>query len=351
VDFIKRGDANRRTTEAFGRIWVGNFFKNLLILKRICLPAAVPPPLVITGAGPGLEETLPLIAARRDSLFVLGVSSSLMALEAGGVIPDMVISADGGNWALLHLVEYVRLGARRPPLALCLGAALPSRCEEAPLLPLSDGSLWQTLILKGLGIPFLVLPQRGTVAASALDLALLLTAGTIFLTGLDFSHRDIKSHARPYALDRLEEEAANRLDPLYRRHFFRSSAIAAGGSYGIYASWFRKELTNWPERIYALGKNNPLFAPREGALLQGARGGPARLPFRGVSLPECRENPVKRGLAILREALGEPGAGERLREELGTLLFPGEGEARRRDPGDSFRGKILEELRSLMRHG
>jgi hypothetical protein len=363
ADFIKQGDANRRTTDAFGRRWVNNFFKNLLILQRVCLPGAVSLPLVLAGAGPGLEETLPLIAARRDSLFVLGVSSSLMALEAGAVIPDMVISADGGNWARLHLFEYVRLGIRGgyPPLALCLSAALPSRCEEAPLLPISDGSLWQGLILKRLGIPFIALPQRGTVAASALDLALLLTRGNIFLTGLDFSHRDIKSHARPYALDRLQEEEASRLNPLYRQRFFRSSAIAAGGSHRIYAAWFRKQIAGWPGRIYVLGKNAAPFAENEdlpsGDLPPMEEGSPPgaesfRAPFRQFTLPERREDPLRAGLAVLRETLGKPGpAGERLRAELGPLLFPGGEEQGREAGGYYLRGSPPEELERLLRHG
>ncbi|MDR1058446.1 MAG: DUF115 domain-containing protein [Treponema sp.] len=350
AEFIKQGDANQRTTEAFGRRWVKNFFKNLSIIRRVCLPARVSLPLVLAGAGPGLEETTPLIAARRDSLFVLAVSSSLMALKTGAVVPDMVISADGGNWALLHLFEYVRLGAY-PPLALCLSAALPSRCGEAPLLPVSDGSLWQTLILNRLGIPFITLPQRGTVAASALDLALLLTGREIFLAGLDFSHRDIRSHARPYALDRLQEEGANRLNPLYRQRFFRSSAIAAGGSHGIYAAWFKEQINKQPGRIYPLGDDSlsgavPPATGRSGGA--GEAGAALRAPFRTASLPA--PDPRAAGLLALGEALEAPRLGERLRAELGPLLFPGR-EEDRRGQKEGRRGNLLEELRGILRHG
>lgn len=345
ADFIKQGDANQRTTEAFGRRWVKNFFKNLSIIRRVCLPARTSLPLALTGAGPGLEEAAPLIAAKRDSLFVLAVSSSLMALKTGAVVPDMVISADGGNWALLHLFEYVRLfgGGAYPPLALCLSAALPSRCEEAPLLPVGDGSLWQTLILNRLGIPFITLPQRGTVAASALDLALLLTGGEIFLAGLDFSHRDIRSHARPYALDRLQEEGATRLNPLYRQRFFRSSAIAAGGSHGIYAAWFKKQVDKQPGRIHSLGSAGAFPAAMEA----GRSGGVFRAPFRVASLPGLPSGPAEAGLRALGDALETPRLGEKLRAELGPLLFPHREEGQK----EGRRGDLLEELRGILRHG
>jgi hypothetical protein len=328
AEFIKRLDAGERTLRQFGGRWFKNFFKNIALLRK---GLALPPcsaPLLIAGAGPSLEAVLPFIRKERERFFVLGVSSALSALWAGGVEPDLLISTDGGNWALLHLYEGFR-GRSVPALAASLYAALPSQCAALPLLFISDGSLWQHLILEGLGLPHLALPQRGTVSASALDLAFALSRGTIFVAGVDLAHRDLLTHARPYAFDRLWEEGAGRLQPLYTQRFLRNRDIQAGGSQEIYAAWFRQQLDRWPKRLYSLGGNNPVFGELElgedAAIRAAGRGD--KMEGRVIPLEADFDRPSQ-GAAILRRALeGEPGSlRERLREELGPLLFPGAGE-------------------------
>ncbi|MDR2397499.1 MAG: DUF115 domain-containing protein [Spirochaetaceae bacterium] len=326
VDFIKRLDANMRTTRAFGPRWFRNFFKNLLIIRRVRLQDhSGTLPLILTAAGPSLEEALPLIhGLRRQSPHgILAVSSSVPALNARGIQPDMVITTDGGPWASFHLYECLR---RPPPWALAasLCAALPSQCEDIDLVPLSDGSLWQTLILRALGIPFISVPQRGTVSASALDLALSLTQGKIYLAGMDLAHRDIRTHARPYSFDRLLTEGAFRLNPAYTQSFTRSRSILVNGSHAIYAAWFRQHLDTYPDRIYPLGSAHPVFkALKEREDL--------RLPMPVAQEPLIRtlpiprqDHPVQKGLSVLMQALEDPCTQAKVREEATSLVTPGE---------------------------
>ena len=344
ADYIKRADANTRTLKAFGRRWFRNFFKNLEIVKKVICPFQLPVPLVVTGAGPGLEDTLSLIRSGRESVFIMAVSSSVPALEAGNIIPDMVISTDGGYWARFHLYDLVR---SRPqvsgqngincPLAAALSAALPSQCAEFPILPISDGSLWQTLILRELGIPFISLPQRGTVSASALDLAFALAEGDVYIAGIDLANRDIRSHSRPYSLDRFLEEKEGRLNPVYSQTYGRSSMLKTGGSYGIYASWFEKQLAAYPKRLHSLGKNNAVFGLAENTVIdnpsvqtKNAVESKAGAFFKTVTVP-LYEDPSRKALAVLEKVLKDPCAAkrepgslsEKLSAEIGALLFPG----------------------------
>jgi hypothetical protein len=317
ADFIKRIDANQRTLRGFGRRWFRNLFRNLRILEKTLRfdPGSVP--VIITGAGPSLEETLPLIREKRkkQALFVLAASSSVPALLAAGIGPDLIISTDGGGWTLFHLYEAIR-GAPGSVLAANLTAALPSQCSSLPVLPISDGSFWQTLILQGLSIPFIALPPRGTVTASALDLAFALTGGRVFIAGTDLSHRDIRTHARPYSLDRFQDAAATRLNPRYSQGFVRAHAIEASGNHRIYAAWFSRQMAAYPRRLCALGANNPVFnvlgSPAEG----GGEGTPVRLRV------ENRGDSGGAASRILLQALSHPRYGGILAAELGPLLFP-----------------------------
>jgi hypothetical protein len=315
VSFIRRIDANARTVKGFGRRWFKNFFRNLGIIQRYFTIRPGSVPWIVTGAGPGLEEAIPVIAdMQREGAAVLAAASSVPALTAGGISPNLVISTDGGGWARFHLWETIRCTSGRPLfLAASLTAALPCQCGGFPVLPLSDGSLWQEAVLERLGIPHLVFPQRGTVTASALDLALRCTSGSVFLAGMDLANNDIKTHARPYAFDRFAEEAATRLDLRYSRAFVRSCQTAASGTYRVYAEWFGTHIAAGADRIHSLGKNNPVFDRfRASRVLKG--GEPARLSVGILNTPKTAPG------VFLTERVSDPA----FRRELGSLLIPGE---------------------------
>ena len=381
--FIRRSDANARTMKAFGPRWFRNFFTNLELVKKTIYP--VPPnfapislPVLVTGAGPGLEDSLPLIKNAGNRIFILASSSSAAALEAGGLIPDMVISTDGSQWAKLHLYEvcrgegrrrytrrytrrYSRRG-RRCLLAAATTAALPSQAEDMPVLLISDGSLWQTLILNGLNIPFVALPQRGTVTAAALDLAFTLTEGDVYIAGIDLANRGIRTHSRPYSFDRLIEEKAGRVNPSYSQSYKRSSLLKAGGSYGVYASWFEKQLASYPKRLHSLGKNNPLFASLDSSnpfvMDPGAenRGSPKKGPNKesfGQKLFNSRvicsdtREAGRRAFLILENALKEPIISNLLEEELKSLFFAGRNSAN----GKNELNELIDAMHSSARFG
>jgi hypothetical protein len=323
VEYLKRADANKRTVDNFGRRWFKNVFKNLRLLKKSFRYHPFSSPIVITGAGPGLEETIPLLAEQKkySSLFVLAVSSSVPALLAAGLRPDLVLTTDGGNWALLHLYEALRPGGGEiPAFAAGITAALPSQFAGLSWLPISDGSLWQNLLLRSTGLPFAALPQRGTVTAAALDLAFTLSQGPVYITGVDLGHRDIQTHARPYSFERLLTERASRLNPSYSQTFVRASAIAASGSHGIYAQWFARQMAAYPDRLFSLGNNSSVFdKPSTGIFPRES------MPVKDfpVEIISNDKPSAERASTVLLRALESGETRETLLRELGPLLFPG----------------------------
>ncbi|MCL2763206.1 MAG: DUF115 domain-containing protein [Treponema sp.] len=321
TDCIKRADASRRTSAAFGRRWVRNFFRNLTLLQRTVLFKPMDMPIVITGSGPSLESALPQIRAAREGVFVLAASSSLPALAAGGISPDMVISTDGGGWALLHLHACFRplCGLAAPPLLACaLTAALPSQCAAMPLLPMNDGTVWQNMALHSLGIPSVLIPQRGTVTASALELAMVLGTGSIFLAGMDLAVRDMNSHVRPYGFDHLFFGTALRFRPVYSQLFFRSSDIRAGGSHNVYAAWFKTKMASWPARIFSLGGNHAAFENKTTELHRGKEEG-YNNHFKIITVPGEQCNHAAETVIA---ALDNPQYAAAISAELAPLLFP-----------------------------
>jgi hypothetical protein len=199
------------------------------------------------------------------------------------------------------------------------------------------------------------LPQRGTVSAAALDLALCLSRGKIFFTGIDLAHRDLLTHARPYSFDRLQMEKAVRFAPYYSQCFERSSAISDGGSYGIYASWFKKQLENYPKRLFSLGANNAVFRDMavssfDSSFASDGNSG-NKAPVLRSRAAIFTENPVAEAVRLLKKAMGDHAYSKKLLAELTPLLFPCT------KPHTSFASRSeLEEkiescVKSEMRHG
>jgi len=330
VDFIKRMDAGKRTTAAFGKKWIGNFFRNLGNARKILLYKSMDMPVIITGSGPSLEKTISVIQKKQKECLIIAASSSVMALSHHGIQADIVITTDGGSWALRHIYPLFRKSdngvfngiKNTASFATNLCAALPSQCAGIPLLIINDGSFWQSIILHELSIPSVIIPQKGTVTACAVELALVLTSGNIYLAGMDLSVRDIRSHVRPYAFDHLLFDHASRFTPVYSQSFIRANQIQEGGSLDIYAAWFKKQLASWPKRIFSLDGSNEVF---ENAVCEEkATGKNASGYFKAESLKDDPVNFRKRGAAALIAALKKDEYAANLKTELAPLLFPGE---------------------------
>ena len=323
AEFLRRADAGRRTTAAFGRRWVRNFLKNLKLIKRAVLYRQAEFPVIITGSGPGIETDMPVIEKLKDNCLILAASSSALALSAVNLSADFCLATDGGSWALRHLYPLYRNGFNTDIfLAVNLCAALPSQCGHRPFLILSDGSFWQSIILNALGLPSVIVTQKGTVSATAVELAMTLTRGNIYLAGIDLCVSDIRTHVRPYAFDYILNQNECRLKPVYSQSFARSSLLREGGSMDIYASWFRNQLSSWPKRIFSLGGSHEVFEtslPVEKPALKNSRE-----YFKIVNVKEDPACICKRGAAALIGAFDDSRYCENLRRELAPLLFPGE---------------------------
>ncbi|MCL2213607.1 MAG: DUF115 domain-containing protein [Treponema sp.] len=328
VEFLKRTDAESRTTATFGKRWVRNFFRNIAYINKIVLYRQSEIPVIITGSGPSLESALPFIRKVQTNHLIIAASSSAMALLNNSIIPDIIIATDGGSWALWHIYPAIRNKLTYSALhAINLCTALPSQCIDTPFLILNDGSLWQSIILHELSIPSIMIPQKGTVSAAAAELAMILSSGNIFLSGMDFSVNDIRTHVRPYGFDSLFFNRSNRFGPVYSQAYTRSALLKQGGSLDIYASWFKNQLDSWPKRIFTIGQGNKIFEKTNTSIFsdntlntQKIKNTETYFNCAGIENSHFRE----KGAKALINALKNPDYSEKLNQELLPLLFPGD---------------------------
>jgi hypothetical protein len=318
TQYLKRLNAEKKTVAAFGKRWIKNFFRNLVNVNNTLLYREMDIPVIVTGSGPSLETSLPLIRNMQDYCLIIASSSSVMALAHNGVKADIVITSDGGPWALHHIYPCFR-GGNIVTIAADLCASLPSQCANLPRLVLSDSSFWQSIILHELAIPSVIIPQRGTVTASAVELALILSCGKIYLAGMDLCIKDIRTHVRPYSFDHLFYGYANRLKPVYSQSFIRSGLMLKGGGLSIYRDWFKKQLALWPKRIFSLDANHEIFDKTQ---VQKTKEKNTGGYFKTIPVKDAASID-KKAVSALFCAMKDSRYAENIKAELVPMLFPG----------------------------
>jgi hypothetical protein len=188
---------NRLTLIAMGSLWVRNLFDNLRILPqaRDISILSTPLPVVVAGAGPSLERSLPALRAARGRYTLVAVDTALPVLAAGSLLPDLVVVLEAQAVNLQDFLPF-----RGPPLAVAFDlASHPSVprlfagrlfCYSSAFAPLS---MFTRMADRG------ILPARfpplGSVGVAAVRAALGLTRRSVYLTGLDFSYPGGKTHA------------------------------------------------------------------------------------------------------------------------------------------------------------
>jgi hypothetical protein len=202
--FEKAADGVRRAAEAvkadvgaqahFGKRWFSNILLNLAPAQEASRLAPSREQAIVTAAGPSLEGQLPEIARRRQGSTLIATDTSLPALRASGIEPDLVLSIDCQIYGYNHFLSCparerptLLLDLASPPL---LARLTPRRAFFASSHPLCEylGRHWMALPT--------IDTSGGNVAHAAVSLADRLGARSVRLYGADFSCPRGKSYAR-----------------------------------------------------------------------------------------------------------------------------------------------------------
>jgi len=188
---------NRITLIEMSGLWLRNLFANLALL-----PGAggidslhTGRAIVVAGAGPSLERTLPAIQRIRKRVCLLAADTALPTLAAAGLRPDWVCVLES---QVHNLDDFVP--AYDPSLwLLCDLTASPTVLRRFPLRSFFLSRFYPLELFPRLdrfGLLPPSLPPLGSVGVTAVQLALRLTRGPVFLAGLDFCYQPGKTHAR-----------------------------------------------------------------------------------------------------------------------------------------------------------
>ncbi len=211
------------TRFAFESLWLKNFIDNIPLLAGKRTIAALKntlaqSPALVIGAGPSLKNQLPLIAPIAQAVHIIAVDTAVGPLVLGGIIPDFIVTLDAqyfNTYDFFTLFTDTRTAEtvyRRSLLVADIvacplilknwkGGVFFSETSYSPAFDRTGFYGEEERKAHSLS-PILHKHFRGTgslecggsVATTAMELALYLGADPVFVTGLDLSYTGYATH-------------------------------------------------------------------------------------------------------------------------------------------------------------
>ncbi len=190
---------NENTIRFFGDLWQENYIMNLhyvhkdLSLKELYNKYDCP--VILASGGPSLTKQLPLLKKIKDKCLIISAGSTINSLLAADIIPDYVVTMDGGESNYLHFKNI-----KNWDFDLIYGLGNAWKIERDfkgnrySFCFYGEDSI-QKRIKEGLGKDLPMLSTGGTVAITALEVASKISTGPIAIIGQDLAYTDNKSHA------------------------------------------------------------------------------------------------------------------------------------------------------------
>jgi hypothetical protein len=262
TEVVRRHQASLLTEGANGRRWLSNLVRNFSSLVRPVAPrlddAVGVSACVIAAAGPSLEEALDTIARMKTRISLWVTGSALDAVLNRGLEPDLVISTDAAFYASEYLRARIVDGEHGYPIAAPLTASRGIG-DSSSLWPLSYDDPLELMIYGHLSMGPTSVPAHGTVAGTAIHLAVGIQRWPVVVAGMDFAWHGSQSHARPHVSEIYRDLAGSRLTPPLTEAYRQSLemiVLADGwrtnGPLQVYARWFDRVMGGSTQRLHRL---------------------------------------------------------------------------------------------------
>ncbi|MBN1799196.1 MAG: DUF115 domain-containing protein [Spirochaetales bacterium] len=257
------------TTIGAGKLWIKNTFFNFLCLENIVagIPCDHNLPLVIIASGPSLKKSLPILRKHRKKYVLWSLPSALKFCGTYDLVPDVVIITDPGYYSTYH---FHGNSSNDITMAMPLSASRGLWHQKGKIFLFTQPNYFEETVIAGLNMEFPRIPSNGTVAGSALELALKHTKNRIFLAGLDLCYSDIFSHVRPNTINDLFYCSSQRFSPYLSSLYtwclktatvkIEKQLCRTSQAYFTYSGWFSSLPKPTKNRIYRINPS-PLSLP------------------------------------------------------------------------------------------
>ncbi|WP_102692928.1 motility associated factor glycosyltransferase family protein [Rummeliibacillus pycnus] len=188
----------RNTINHFANQWFENIVHNLYFATKDYsikeLKDKYDCPIVIASGGPSLTKQLKYIKQYRDKMLLIAAGSTINSLLAANIVPDLVVSIDGGQPNLNHFKDLYT-----DEIMFMYGLTSKYEIREHFKAPSfffgSEGEGVNSELAQVIKDPLVIVSGGSSVAVFCLTIASYITTGKIALIGQDLAYTNNQSHA------------------------------------------------------------------------------------------------------------------------------------------------------------
>ncbi len=195
----------------FGKKWFSNILINLEVAEQSYLTIKPTRRIMITGAGPSLEDQIDKIKEMKRDTSLLATDTSLPFLLEKDILPDIVISIDCQQVSYHHFLKGMPQGI---PLVIDLASPpILTRITDKIIFFSSNHPFSIFINRKWRRFP-IIDTSVGNVSHAAVSLANTLGAEQIYLFGIDYSYPEGKAYTRGTYIYPYFRSMETRIKPL-----------------------------------------------------------------------------------------------------------------------------------------
>lgn len=237
------------TRQFFAERWIKNQINFLTRIEKTASINKTPLPVLICASGASLNASLSYIKKLQQRFFIISCSSSIKALLSNDIIPDLCISTDGGFWAKKHLNCLIKY-QNEIKLAVSSESNIPSDLfsqNNITIVPLAYCDNYDSTIYEQLKIPYEKAKRNGTISGTALELAMNISSGNIYLCGIDLETSNGFVHTQPNELETENSIKDNKIFSKDKRTFMQGRDSK---QLSLYRNWFINNSDRFGSRVF-----------------------------------------------------------------------------------------------------
>ncbi|MGV8145776.1 MAG: motility associated factor glycosyltransferase family protein [Alkaliphilus sp.] len=240
-DIMCLRDVEKNTAFMFADSWQINMIRNIPYtieshLFKDLRDSFLNKPAVIVSAGPSLNKNMHLLKTIKEKAVIICVDTAYKILRKNDIIPDFVVTVDGGHWNAKHFDEMNSFDIPLIYSSKSNKTVLGKHTGEKILAIMGEKYVCDLFARFGRIVG--ELKNGGSVACYAFDIAVQMGADPVIFIGQDLAYTDNYSHARGTAYAKEIEDTKNKIivEDIY------GGKLYTGGDLHIYLQWFENEI-------------------------------------------------------------------------------------------------------------
>ena len=244
------------TRQFFEKKWLINSCNYIKNIQKLIKPEfKTELDVVVCASGPSLEPCINILKSYQNKVFIICLSSALRVLLHNSIVPDLILTTDGGFWAGEHL-KLLKTNSNIPIAAPCEAFIPKQILKKNPILALhynDESSFICTEFLKAARLPSFEAVRNPTVSGTGLFFSKSISSNNIFFCGLDLAGNKGFQHTQPNELEKNNELYDTRIktkETRIGRSRYNSDSLQ------IYRDWFASLDTNTTAKVFRVIEQN-----------------------------------------------------------------------------------------------